>query len=97
MTQAPRRAAVFQLDLALCLAIALSAFVATLLGVPIIVRLPLVAALALFIPGYGLLSALMVGSGLSALERTMVAISVSVALTIISGLLMSVFGCRSNA
>ena len=92
MSQAPRRALAVQLDLAICLAVALSAFVATLLNVPIILRLPLVAALVLFIPGYGLLSALMVGSGLSALERTMVAIAVSVALTILTGLLMALFG-----
>jgi Protein of unknown function (DUF1616) len=92
VSQTTSRKVVMQLDLALCLAIAVAAFVATLLGVELILRLPLVAALALFVPGYGLLSALMVGSGLSALERTMVAISTSVALTIVCGLLMSVFG-----
>jgi len=87
-----RTSAALQLDLAVCLVVTLLALVTTVLDVPIIVRLPLVVGLVLFIPGYALLSALMVGAGLSALERTMVAISVSVALTIGSGLLMALVG-----
>jgi len=91
-TPPKQTSAVLQLDLAVCLVVTLLAAVTTVLDVPLILRLPLVTGLVLFIPGYGLLSALMVGSGLSALERTMVAISVSVALTIASGLLMSLVG-----
>lgn len=87
-----RTSAALQLDLAVCLVVTLLALVTTVLDVPIIVRLPLVVGLVLFVPGYALLSALMVGAGLSALERTMVAISVSVALTIGSGLLMALVG-----
>ena len=78
-----------QLDLALAIVLSVGAFVATLLGVPVIVRLPLVALLVLFIPGYALLSALIIGSGLSVLERVMIAIVASVCLTIACGLLLA--------
>ena len=43
-----------QLDLAVCLVIVAFAFVTTWLDVAIILRLPLVSAVVLFIPGYAL-------------------------------------------
>ena len=92
MNTRDRSAAVVQLDLGVCLVIALCAFFAIALGAPLILRLPLAASLALFIPGYALLSALMVGRVLSAPEQIMVAITSSVALAIVSGLAMAALG-----
>ena len=90
----PRRATgpLMQLDLALALILTAGAFAATVLGLPIIVRLPLVSFLVLFVPGFGLLSAAVIGPGLAVLERVMIAIIVSICLTIVCGLVLAVLG-----
>ena len=54
----------------------------------LIVTLPLVVALVLFLPGYRLLSALIISAGLSPLERMLVAIAASIAVAIMAGLVM---------
>jgi len=81
-----------QLDLAIVIALALAAFVSALLSVSVVIALPLVASLVLFLPGYALLNAVIVGSSLSALERVVIAIAASISMTIAVGLLMAVLG-----
>lgn len=81
-----------QLDLALALLFSFAALLVTLADVPLLFRLPLVVALVLFLPGYGLLSVLVTGTALSALERVMIAIGASIAVTVASGLAMAALG-----
>lgn len=81
-----------QLDLATELVLAVGALGATLFSLPLVIRLPLVAALVLFVPGYALLCALMPGDGPSVAERVAIAITTSIALTIVTGLVLSLLG-----
>jgi len=79
-----------QLDLALGALLTIAALLATLAGAPVVLRLPLVLLLALFLPGYALLSALMTAPGLATLERTLISIAASIGVTVLCGLVMGV-------
>jgi hypothetical protein len=86
-----------QLDLALGALLTIAALLATLAGAPVVLRLPLVLLLTLFLPGYGLLSALMTAPGLAALERTLISVATSIGVTVLCGLVMGLLNIPLDA
>lgn len=89
----PSRAALLlQADLGVVVLLGLAALLVTLTNMPLAARLVFDSALVLVMPGYALLSALMPARGLSALERTLVAIAASIAATIVVGFILAALG-----
>lgn len=83
-----------QQDLAICALLAVGAVLAVVLELPAAIRLLLAVPLALFLPGYGLLSALLPRGGLATVERAIIAVGASVALTIIGGIALALSPVR---
>lgn len=95
MTRTPfrRLVRVFeQPDLALAALVAMAALLATTLGLSPILRTLLAVPLVLFLPGYGLVSAIFPSLVLPAVERLLLSIGLSISVTILAGLAMAATG-----
>lgn len=96
-TTGSRWSTLFQADLALAMLVTIAALLATLGSAPLIIRLPLVVVLVLFMPGYAVLAALMTAPGLAVLERSLISVAASIAITVLAGLVMGVLKVPLNA
>jgi len=81
-----------QVDLAACCLLAMAALLATALGSSTLLRTALAIPLVLFLPGYGLVNALFPALVLPAVERLLLAIGSSIAITILVGLALAGVG-----
>jgi hypothetical protein len=78
-----------QPDLALCALIATAALVAAALDLSPVLRIGLAAPLVLFVPGYAFVNALFPALVIPTVERILVSMGSSIALTIMLGLVMA--------
>jgi hypothetical protein len=83
-----------QQDLAAAAALAVAAVIAVVLDLPAALRLPLTLPLAVLLPGYGLLSALLPSSTLSAVERLIIAVGASIGITVLGGIVLALSPAR---
>jgi len=86
MMRSLRRIGVDHLDLVACIATAVIASALTFQDAAPVIRLVVAIPLVLFLPGYVLLDALFPARVLPAIERLLVSVGASIALTIITGL-----------
>jgi hypothetical protein len=90
----PRSRPLMQQDLALAALLALAGVTSVALDLPVGVRLLLTVPLAVFLPGYGLLSALLPSSSLAAVERTIIALGASIGVTVVGGIVLALSPVR---
>jgi Protein of unknown function (DUF1616) len=85
-------------DLLLIALIGIAAVVAVVLNLPVVLRLVLALPLVFFVPGYALVSALFPARPLPALERLLISVGASFAITILAGLVVArVFGLSATS
>jgi uncharacterized membrane protein len=90
----PRSRPLMQQDLALAALLALAGVTSVALDLPVVVRLLLTVPLAVLLPGYGLLSALLPSSSLAAVERTIIALGASIGVTVVGGIVLALSPVR---
>lgn len=81
-----------QPDLALAALVAMTALVATTLGISPVLRVFVAVPLVLFLPGYGLTSAIFPALVLPAVERLLISVGLSISVTILVGLGLAAIG-----
>ena len=92
MRRVSLRAVVDHRDLLVCVVLAVGATAATFAGVSPFVRVFLAIPLVLFVPGYALVSAVFPARVLPAVERLLISVGTSIALTILAGLAIAWVG-----
>lgn len=84
-----RRAAIDQGDLWLVILMTVAAAASVAFDLPVIVRSVFAAPLVLFLPGYAFVSALFPSMDISTVERVLLSLGTSIALTIMTGLILA--------